>query len=79
MLVLLLLLLALHVLQETHAPVLAMIHIIRLKVEELNPILEKHKQAICDTTGRAEIGWMLGWIKVKSTQRWRCCCCTEER
>ncbi|CAM9371334.1 unnamed protein product, partial [Ectocarpus sp. 12 AP-2014] len=39
----------------------------RLKVEELNPILEEHKQAICDATGRRDVGWMLGWIK--STKR----------
>ncbi|CBJ26384.1 conserved unknown protein [Ectocarpus siliculosus] len=39
----------------------------RLKVEELNPILEEHKQAICNTTGRKDVGWMLGWIK--STKR----------
>ncbi|CAM9487862.1 unnamed protein product, partial [Hapterophycus canaliculatus] len=39
----------------------------RLKVEELKPILEEHKQAITEATGKKDVGWLLGWIK--STKR----------
>eukprot|EP00903_Cladosiphon_okamuranus_P021823 g20067.t1 len=35
----------------------------RLLAEKLTPILKEHKKAITKTTGRGDIGWVLGWIK----------------
>lgn len=38
----------------------------RLLAEKLNPILKEHKKAISETTGRRDVGWVLGWIKVRA-------------
>ena len=37
----------------------------RLLAEKLSPILKEHKEAISETTGRKDVGWVLGWIKVR--------------
>lgn len=37
---------------------------LRLRAEDITPLVEKHKQTIIQATGRSSIGWVLGAIKV---------------
>lgn len=49
----------------------------RLIAEKLMPILNEHKEAIIETTGKGEVGWVLGWIKVSTRMARLFSCCSD--